>query len=292
MEGRDQEGRLTPPARGGSRARLAGAVLAGALLALLLGAAAGFLLRVAGAGDAAERYRAWLVAGGWLALPSWGGAAGALRAARDASAPGARLGALALALLLAALPLVVRPLVPEEPEGRLPRSREARVRAIRRWSYRSPALVGRIVTLSRDPDPWVREEAVLALGRNLVVSDIEHPVVSRPSRFLHHPLRDSLALRLAEALADPLPAIRAEAARALWLAPRTFGPQPAAAGTLAALLDRAAAADTTRIAWLALDAAAGRRDSTLAAAARRFGARATGPALRRAARSAAGGSTR
>ena len=287
MEGRDPEGRLSLAARGGSRARLAGAVLAGALLALLAGAAGGFLLRGAGAHDAAERYREWLVSGGWLALPSWGGAAGALRAVWDAGTPGGRLGALALALVLAALPLVARPLVPEEPEGRLPRGREARVRAIRRWSYRSPALVGRIVTLSRDPDPWVREEAVLALGRNRVVGDIEHAVVTRPSRYLHHRLRDTLALRLAEALADPVPAIRAEAARALWLAPRTFGPQPAAAGTLAALLDRAPDADTTRIVWLALDAAAGRRDSTLAAAALRFGARAADPALRRAARTAA-----
>ena len=64
--------------------RVAGAVLAGALFAGASAAALGLtldLLSPAGAaGAAASRLREFLNTGGWVRLPLWGGALGALRA--------------------------------------------------------------------------------------------------------------------------------------------------------------------------------------------------------------------
>src|SRR4029077_5495221 len=100
-----------------------------------------------------------------------------------------------------------------------PRTAEARMRAVLRWSYRTPATVLRIVAMSRDPDAKVREQATLALGVNLIVTDIERATPDRPARYAPSPVRDSLRVRLAEALHDPVEVVRAEAARALWKAP-------------------------------------------------------------------------
>src|SRR5258708_7387057 len=68
-----------------------------------------------------------------------------------------------------------------------------------------------------------------------------------PARFATLPLRDSLRLGLCELLVDPAPSVRAEAARALWKAPRAFGPVPAAAESLAAVLDRARGGPTAEV---------------------------------------------
>jgi hypothetical protein len=94
---------------------------------------------------------------------------------------------------------------------------------------------------------------------------------------------------LLEALArDSVESIRAEAARALWKAPRAFGVQPAAAETLAAVLDRAGQEGSLeRLTWLALDAAAGPPNASLKAAARRLAARTPDVELSRQAAAAA-----
>ena len=88
--------------------------------------------------------------------------------------------------------------------------------------------------------------------------------------------------------ADPVESVRAQAARALWKAPSTFGREPAAAETLAAILDRALEPRALeRLTWLALDGAAGPRHPALERAAARFAAATADPELRRAARAAA-----
>jgi hypothetical protein len=260
-------------------------IVAGALIAALIMVVAGWLLlaagRVVGRPDAASGYRTFLASGGWAWFPLWGAALGAIRGAIGAASGRGRIGLLALAVGLAVLPLAYRPEV-REPEDRPPATPQAKARAVLRWSYRSPENVLRIVAISRDPDPRVREQAVLALGRNRIVTDIEHATALRPATLLDSPVRDSLRLRLIDALGDPVEAVRAEAARALWNAPRTFGPQPPAAETLAAVLDRAAAGGRIeRLSWLALDAAAGVPDSALKSAAARFAATTADTALRR-----------
>ncbi len=262
--------------------------MAGAVLASIVVVAAGYLLRAAGAAAPAEALRGFLAAGGWVRIPLWGAALGALAASRWARGRNARIGTLLLSLALAALSLVLHPEVQEWRPVERPRSARAKASAIRRWAYRSPATVANIFPYSRDPDPVVREQAVLALGINLIVSSLEHASATRPARFLDHPLRDSLRIRLLAALEDPAEGVRAEAARALVRAPRSFGPQPAAAETLAAVLGRALRPQAVeRLAWLALDAAAGSSDSALKAAAARFAAATPDTALARAARFAA-----
>jgi hypothetical protein len=120
---------------------------------------------------------------------------------------------------------------------------------------------------------------------NLIVQDIQGSAVTRPSRFAAHPLRDSLRTRLVECLEDPVESVRAEAARGLWKAPVAFGAVPAAAETLAAMLDRAAdPSRPERLVWLALDAAAGAPNASLQAAAARFAASTDDEELRRYAR--------
>ncbi|HET7224661.1 MAG TPA: hypothetical protein VFK69_03015, partial [Candidatus Eisenbacteria bacterium] len=200
-----------------------------------------------------------------------------------------RAQAFALAVVLASLPLVARPVVPPRPEAAPPRTRLAKVRAIRRWSYESPASLARVIGMSRDPDPDIREQAALAMGLNVIVTDIEHPAITRPSRYADHPLRVVLRTRLIELVrGDPSLAVRAEAARALWNAPHAFGAVPEAADTLAAVLDRTATtAGPERLAWLALDAAAGAPDAHLEAAAARFARTTPDSALASAARRAA-----
>lgn len=272
--------------------RLLAAMLAAALLAALGMVAAGYLLLAIGRPRAASALREWLAAGAWFWIPLWGAALGALRAAPWAGTGRQRLGTIALALILAITPLVVRPRVFDQERAEHPRTLQAKARSILKWSYRSPAGVARIVELSRDPDPRVREQAVLALGINLVVSDIEHATRERPSRFGGLPLRDTLRIRLLEALRDSSEAVRAEAARALWKAPRTFGRLDAAAETLAAVLGRASRPSAVeRFTWLALDAAAGAPDPRLKAAAARFAQATTDGELRRVALEAARDST-
>ena len=183
--------------------------------------------------------------------------------------------------------LIVIPTPPPRPASS-PRSAAAKARSIRRWSFETPASVARILPLSRDPDPRVRELAVLALGVNLVVADLGRATPDAPSAYAVSPLRDSLRGRLLETLRDPVEGVRAEAARALWKAPAAFGTHPEAAETLAAVLDRAERpAAPERLAWLALDAAAGAPHPALKRAAGRFAALTGDTALARAARRAA-----
>ena len=177
------------------------------------------------------------------------------------------------------------------------RGAAAKARAIRRWSYASPDGVRHILALRGDPDALVREQVALALGVNLIVSDLEHAgptpgcPTCPPARFAALPLRDSLRLGLGELLLDPAPAVRAEAARALWKSPRAFGPVPAAAESLAAVLDRARGGPTAevpeRLVWLALDAATGVPYPALKRAAAGFAAATADTALSAAARRAA-----
>ncbi len=291
MEGRGQ-GTLSPASRAASPgARLAGRLLAGALAGGLLAAAAGFALSLLGAPlgqpEAAPRFRGYLGAGGWIAFPFWGAALGALFTARDAGTARQRALALALGVALLGVPILYRPPVPVQPPGRLPATREAKERAIRRWSFSSREDVRRIVTLSRDPDPWVREEAVMALGVNLVVSGAERgtsPASPSPAR---DPVLEELRGRLLEALeSDPGADVRAEAAHALWRSPAAFGRVPEAAETLAKALDDDQVR-TRRSLMLALDAAAGSPDSALKAAAARLAERTGDAGLRQAALRAA-----
>jgi hypothetical protein len=78
---------------------------------------------------------------------------------------------------------------------------------------------------------------VAALGDNRVVRDVER--FGHRSRFEHDPLRDTVRTRLTEMMvSERWYRMRAEAAYALWCAPRAFGSVDAAAETLAAVLDR------------------------------------------------------
>jgi len=287
--------------------RIAGAALAGALFAGAGAAALGLTLGLLAphsnaAREASLGLREFLNAGGWIRLPLWGGALGALRGAGWARAPRTRALGAALALGLLGLSAMLRPDLRETPSrsprgpataARGPRGAAAKATAIRRWSYASPAGVRQILAMRRDPDALVREQVALALGVNLVVSDIEHagprPGCEQcpPARFATLPLRDSLRTGLLDLMRDSIPAVRAEAARALWKAPVTFGTVPAAAETLAAALTGElhgpTAGSPERLAWLALDAAAGAPHPALKRAAARFAASTTDTALRRAA---------
>ena len=269
--------------------RLGARVLAAGLFGGVLAGATGFALTALGSSGGrgiAEAYREFLIAGGWLKIPL---ACMALAAAHSAIQGLARdrwpAAMLAVALAAAAFWVVV---VPASRTDAVPRTSRAKARAILKWSYQSPAAVLHIVAMSRDPEPHVRDLAVLGLGENMIVSDVEHASATRPSRWHGSPVRDSLRARLREALAgDSTVAVRAEAARALWKAPRTFGLEAAAAETLAAVLDRATHPGAApRLAWLALDAAAGHRDATLLAAAARFAAATQDSELAQAARRA------
>lgn len=280
------------PHPGGDVSRALGAMVSGALLAAVLEIAAGFLLdqvaRRGGSAAYSQGYRAFLGAGGWLWIPLWGAALAGLRAAAWAATTRRCALVIAISGALAVLPFGLRPVVIENP-GSTPVTTRAKTQAILKWSYRSPETVARILDLSRDPDAGVREHAVLALGVNLIVTDIERADAARPARYAGHPLRGRLRARLVEALrADPDPAVRAEAARALWKSPITFGLEPAAAETLARVLDRARADGTVeRLAWLALDAAAGMPHRELKLAAARFAAATPDSELASAARLAA-----
>ena len=285
-------------------ARIAGAVLAGALFAaagaVVAGTALDLLGRVPGpARAAAEGFRGFLNAGGWARLPLWGGALGALRALGWTATGRARAVTLALAVGLLALSWLPGGRPPTGAEDLLrgpggprrapgPRAVAARAAAIRRWSYESPDGVRRILALANDPDPLLREQVALALGVNLIVSDLEHAGPDRPARFAALPLVDSVRAGLLVLLRDPVEPVRAEAARALWKAPRTFGTVTPAAETLAAVLGRAPRPGMPeRLLWLALDAAAGAPDARLKRAAADFAASTADTALARAARLAA-----
>lgn len=212
----------------------------------------------------ARWYREFLQAGGWAYLPLWALCVGMFESARRVDSRRLRIGLMVTSAVLSFLPAFWRPAVPESADDRWPTSQEAKIRASRRWSYRSMETVAKLLPLSRDPDVEVRQHAVLALGLNRVVTDIERDLHAYPSLYADHPLRDSLRTRLIECLSDSVPSVRAEAARALWKAPRTFGSQPAAAETLAALLDRVRTSPAPgRIAWLAIDAAAAPIDADL-----------------------------
>jgi hypothetical protein len=281
-------GREAGLARG--RARLASAALAGALAGGLTLIAAIAVLNLAGP-EWAPRLLATLRFGGWIAAASLGAAIGMIASLRGLATRRGRteavLGAIALATLAVVVIARVQPPPPRAETG--PDSARGKARAFLKWSYRSPAEVARLLPYAADPDPIVREQAVLAMGLNTLVTDAEKSTPMRPPRFRDHPTLDSLRTRLGHAMReDPVAPVRAEAARALWNAPRAFGPQPAAAETLAAFLDRAARSGATdRTAWLALDAAAGAPDPGLKAAAARFASATADSQLARAARQAA-----
>jgi hypothetical protein len=269
-------------------------MLAGALLVplLVVGLAAALGLPVLSAGTSPARLvlaRA-LTPSGWIGLPVLGAGLGALASLAWAGSAARTLRVLLLAIGLGVLgaALVARTPVLPTPGSASPRSARGRAQEIRRAAFRSPSAIAGILHYTRDPDAVVREQAALALGVNLVVAGIEHASAERPSPYQSLPLRDSIGTRLEAALDDPDPSVRAEAARALWKAPRTFGSRPAAAETLADVLDRALRPGAVeRLAWLALDAAAGAPDGHLKAAAARFAAATPDSDLARAARLAA-----
>lgn len=278
---------------GGFGPRLFGGLLIGFVAALFAATLAGWGLalaeRVGVPAGTAETYRAWLAGGGWLKVPMWGAGIATLLTFPHAVNWQQRVLTAWFVFEFGVMPFLVHTTPPPANEG-TPSTARAKTRAILKWSYRTPETVARIITLSRDVDPVVREQAVLALGQNVIVTDIEHAAITRPSRFAAHPVRDSLRVRLVECLADPAEAVRAEAARALWNAPLAFGPMPAAAETLAAVLDRAAdPARPQRLVWLALDAAAGAPHRSLQSAAERFANTTDDSDLARYARLAAAG---
>lgn len=295
------EGPAGLPALRSELQRNAGAVLAGALFAGAGAAALGLTLdllshRWVPARAAASELREFLNAGGWVRLPLWGAALGALRALGWSRRSRARALALLIAgaaLALAALPghdlREGAPTHALQTRGGAGSGSGAKSIAIRRGAYGSPDGVRGILALAADPDSVIREQVALALGVNLIVSDIEHAASDHPSRYAALPLRDRLRSGLLGLLRDSVEAVRAEAARALWKAPRTFGTVPAAAETLAAVLGRVDRPGTpVRLAWLALDAAAGAPHPGLRRAAAQFAATTTDPELGRAARIAAG----
>ncbi len=277
---------------GGYGPRLFAALALGFVSSLFAATVAGWTLaaaeRLGAPAGATAAYRDWLATGGWLKLPMWGAAIATLVTLPRAVNLPQRLVSGWFLLELGVMPFLLHTQAPPPSAEPAPVTVRERLRAILRWSYHTPGTVARIVTLSRDRDPMVREQAVVALGLNVVVSDIEHASVTRPSRFAASPVRDSLRVRLFECLGEPVERVRAEAARALWNAPLTFGRAPAAAETLAAVLDRAAGSPQPgRVAWLALDAAAGAPAPELQAAAGRFARATPDPELARYARLAA-----
>ena len=292
----DPDSAPVAPARGPRPpSPLTGAVLSGALLLPLLAVALAALLGRPGPWAQATLLEALLARAlsptGWAGLPLLGAGLGALVAARGRVSPArvARALALGLALDLAGILVLARAAPALDPNRSAARGARAKAQEILRASFRSPEAIAGILPYTRDPDPVVREQAVLALGVNLVVAGVEHATPERPSRMATLPLRDSLRVRLLAALTDRAEGVRAEAARALWKAPKSFGPHPEAAETLAAFLDRAGYPQAVeRFAWLALDAAAGAKDPRLRAAAARFAATTPDSDLARAARLAAG----
>jgi hypothetical protein len=272
--------------RSAFRSRLIGATIAGALLAGLATLLGGLVARLAG-GTGGAALAGFIASGGGPAILLWGAALGALVSLRWARAWPETWSALLAASLALFLGWAAAG-GDDEPLRSAPQGARAKVREIRRSAYRSPATVAALLPYARDPDPRVREHAALALGVNLVVDDIERATARRPSRYAGHPLRRRIRTALLAALADSVEAVRAEAARALWKAPRCFSEQPAAAETLAAVLDRAARPGAPeRLAWLALDAGAGAPHPGLKRAAARFAAAASDSDLARAARRAA-----
>jgi hypothetical protein len=269
-------------------------MLAGALLVPLaaVSLAAGLAaLHVAPDGPLLRAlFRRALTPTGWIGLPVVGAGLGALTSLAWAGSAARALRVLALGLALCVLgsALVARPPTTLPVGASSPGSARGKTREIRRAAFLSASAIAGILHYTRDPDPVIREQAVLALGVNRVVAGIEHASPDRPSPDEDLPLRDSIRVRLLTALGDREEAVRAEAARALWKAPRAFGSEPAAAESLAAILDRAMRPGTVeRIAWLALDAAAGAPDPGLKAAAARFAAATPDSDLARAARLAA-----
>lgn len=287
-------GEAPPRREPAAGSRVTGAMLGGALLVplatIVIAWAASWLVPPRGPAFLEVLFTRALTPSGWIGLPLLGAGLGAL-AALAWVAPGRaglRLLLLALPLLVGGALLVARPpLAAPAVSPARPGSARAKARAILKASFRSPASVATILPYTGDRDPVVRQQAVLALGVNLVVAGIEHETAEHPSPFSGLALRDSMRARLLAALHDPVEDVRAEAARALWKAPRTFGTQPAAAETLAGVLDRALLPGSVeRLTWLALDAAAGRPDPGLRAAATRFAAATPDAELARVARRA------
>ena len=275
------------------RSRLLGALVAGALLVPLMAVG---LATVLGSMSIPPSIFTRLLGRalaptGWIGLPVLGAGLGALAATGWTGSARHATWTLLLAVALGMLGavLVTRPPVLPMRDRVSPRSPRGKSQAILRAAFRSPAALSGILSYTRDPDPVVREQAVLALGVNLVVAGIERSPRGLPSRYQDFPLRDSLRARLTAALADSDERVRAEAARALWKAPRTFGVQVAAAETLASVLGRALQPGAVeRLAWLALDGAAGAPYPSLKAQAARFAAATPDSELARAARRAAG----
>jgi hypothetical protein len=253
----------------------------------MLSVAVGYALRWLGLTDAAQRFQSYLARGAWAWLPLWGAALALLLRIPRAPERRARATLPLLALALALLPLVLRPAVPilePTPSPSHPSSASGKAMAFRRWAYASAQSVANILPYTHDADPVVREQAALALGINIIVSDIEHAGPDRASHFASSPLRDSLRIRLTDALGDPIEGVRAEASRALWKAPVTFGPSAFVAETLAAVLERRRySGGADRASWLALDALEARYDAGLAQAAALVAHSAPDSALRRAA---------
>lgn len=275
---------------GGYGSRLFGglgiAMVGGLFAAAALGAVLALLERTGIAPGPAAAYRDFLAGGGWLKVPMWASAVAAVLAFPHARNWPQRLLTVWFMFEFGAMPFLTGHGDAKEP----PQAATARMktRAILKWSFRSPTTVSHVLAMSHDPDPTVREQAVLALGVNLIVKDVQNSAVTRPSRYADHPLRDSLRMRLVECLDDPVETVRGEAARALWNAPVAFGTVPAAAETLAAMLDRAHdPRRPERLAWLALDAAAGASHPGLKRAAERFATSTDDEELRRYARLAA-----
>jgi HEAT repeat protein len=180
-----------------------------------------------------------------------------------------------IALALASIPFFYRPVVPVTMPGsktaKLASGPEARL-AILRAAYRGPDDIASILSYVNDPDPTTRSIAVQALGINRIVSDVEHAGPGRPSHYAASPVRARLRAALEDALHDPDEDVRAEAARALWRAPVTFGDHAAAAETLAAVLDRRRSAGdaSDRAAWCAFNAAETRDGDALRGAILRW----------------------
>jgi hypothetical protein len=274
------------------RPRLLGALVAGALLVPLIAVALATALGSMSipASTITRILARALTPTGWIGLPLLGAGLGALAAIGWAGSARRTAWTLVLALALGTLgaTLVARATTLPPRDRIPPRSARGKARAILRAAFRSPAALSDILSYTRDPDPTVREQAVLALGVNLVVAGIERAPRGHVSRYQQLPLRDSLRAHLMAALADADEGVRAEAARALWKAPRTFGAQAAAAETLAAVLERALRPGAVeRLAWLALDGAAGAPYPRLKAEAARFAAATPDSELARAARRAA-----
>ena len=286
---------------GGLGRRIVGLAFGGGILGALFTVAVGALAQLIdgvwpSAGIAEPVVSFQIAIGMVFRIPIAAAGLALLRGVPWAHSTGARLAVVTagVATLVLAARIPIAP--PPAAATTFPATARAKSRAILKWSYRTPATVAHEsacrLSVSRIPVSSKRNGTLKVLA--YAPSTASATSSGGASASARLPVRDSLGMRLREALGGDSVEGRARrgGARAVESA-ANFGVSEAAAETLAAILDRAGRPDAVeRMAWLALDAAAGAPNVTLKAAAARFAATTSDTDLAQAARQAARTSAR